>query len=98
METQPHDIQEKELKEFKNQVKQWLTIDDEINKFQNKIKNLKKLKKKVLEPKITSFMVNYNISDLNTEQGKIRCNERNTKKALNKTNIRNNLTQVINDD
>ena len=43
-------------------------------------------------------MVNYNISDLNTEQGKIRCNERNTKKALNKTNIRNNLSQVINDD
>ena len=98
METQSNDIQEKELKEFKNQVKQWLTIDEEINKFQNKIKDLKKLKKKVLEPKITSFMVNYNISDLNTEQGKIRCNERNTKKALNKTNIRNNLSQVINDD
>ena len=98
METQSNDIQEKELKEFKNQVKQWLTIDEEINKFQNKIKDLKKLKKKVLEIKITSFMVNYNISDLNTEQGKIRCNERNTKKALNKTNIRNNLSQVINDD
>ena len=43
-------------------------------------------------------MVNYNISDLNTEQGKIRCNERNTKKALNKTNIRNNLSQIITDD
>ena len=98
METQPHDIQEKELKEFKNQVKQWLTIDEEITKFQNKIKDLKKLKKNILEPKITSFMVNYNISDLNTEQGKIRCNERNTKKALNKTNIRNNLSQVITDD
>ena len=46
METQSNDIQEKELKEFKNQVKQWLTIDEEINKFQNKIKDLKKLKKK----------------------------------------------------
>ena len=95
---QPHEIQEKELKEFKNQVKQWLTIDEEITKFQNKIKDLKKLKKNILEPKITSFMVNYNISDLNTEQGKIRCNERYTKKALNKTNIRNNLSQVITDD
>ena len=43
-------------------------------------------------------MVNYNISDLNTEQGKIRCNERTRKKALNKSNIRNNLSQVISDD
>ena len=43
-------------------------------------------------------MVNYNISDLNTEQGKIRCNERNRKKPLNKTNIRDNLSQVISDD
>ena len=43
-------------------------------------------------------MVDYNISDLNTEKGKIRCNERNRKKPLNKTNIRDNLSQVINDD
>ena len=43
-------------------------------------------------------MVDNNISDLNTEKGKIRCNERNRKKPLNKTNIRENLSQVINDD
>ena len=43
-------------------------------------------------------MVDYNISDLNTEKGKIKCNERNRKKPLNKTNIRENLSQVINDD
>ena len=43
-------------------------------------------------------MVNYNISDLNTGQGKIRCNEVKRKKPLNKTNIRNNLSQVISDD
>ena len=43
-------------------------------------------------------MVNYNISDLNTDQGKIRCNERKRKKPLNKTNIKNNLSQVISDD
>ena len=43
-------------------------------------------------------MVNFNISDLNTTQGKIRCNERNRKKPLNKTNIRDNLSQVISDN
>ena len=92
------DIQKEDLSEFKTQVKQWLSIDEEILKYETKIKELKKLKKKKLEPKITGFMVNHNISDLNTEKGKIRCNQRNRKKPLNKTNIRNNLSQVISDD
>ena len=85
------DIQTGDLNEFKTQVKQWLSIDEEIQKATNKIKELKQLKKKVLEPQITTFMINYNISDLNTDQGKIRCNERMRKKPLNKTNIRSNL-------
>ena len=81
-------IQEGELKEFKSQVKQWLAIDEEISKYENKIKELKNLKKKILEPQITTFMVTYNVKDLNTENGKIRCNQRVLKKPLNKTNIR----------
>ena len=92
------DIQTGDLNEFKTQVKQWITIDEEILKYETKIKELKKLKKKILEPQITTFMINYNISDLNTDQGKIRCNERMRKKPLNKTNIRNNLSQVISDN
>ena len=40
------DIQTEELKEFKTQVKQWLSIDEEIQKYETKIKELKKLKKK----------------------------------------------------
>jgi len=86
------------LEEFKTQVKQWLTIDEEINKYESKIKDLKKHKKKVLEPEITSFMVNHNITNLNTENGLIKCNERKTKKGLNKNNIRENLGQVLNDE
>ena len=91
-------IQDGELKEFKSQVKQWLAIDEEISKYENKIKELKNLKKKILEPQITTFMVTYNVKDLNTENGKIRCNQRVQKKPLNKTNIRSNLSQVISDD
>ena len=88
----------KSLEEFKTKVKQWLTIDEEINKYESKIKELKKHKKKVLEPEITSFMVNHNITNLNTENGLIKCNERRTKKGLNKNNIRENLGQVLNDE
>ena len=86
------------LEDFKIKVKQWLTIDEEINKYESKIKELKKHKKKVLEPEITSFMVEHNITNLNTENGLIKCNERKTKKGLNKQNIRENLTQVLNDE
>ena len=92
------DIDTNDLDDFKDKVKTWLSIDEEIASYETKIKELKKLKKKTLEPQITKFMVDYNISDLNTEKGKIKCNERNRKKPLNKTNIRENLSQVINDD
>lgn len=89
------EINNDELKSFKTQVKQWLDIDKQIMEKEKEIKELKKLKNKTLEPKITSFMRSYNISDLNTDNGKIKCNQRNTKKPLNKHNIRDNLTQVI---
>ena len=42
-------------------------------------------------------MRQYNITDLNTSIGKIKCNQRNTKKPLNKLNIRDNLTLIISD-
>ena len=92
------DIDVSDLEDFKTQVKTWLSIDEEIALYETKIKELKKLKKKTLEPQITKFMIDYNISDLNTEKGKIRCNERNRKKPLNKTNIRENLSQEVSFD
>ena len=92
------DINTDDLNEFKIQVKQWLSIDEQVIKLEQKIKELKKIKQKVLEPQITEFMINYNITDLNTGEGKIRCNERNRKRPLNKTNIKENLSQVITDD
>tara|TARA_B100000123_G_scaffold272421_1_gene255048 strand:- start:739 stop:1146 length:408 start_codon:yes stop_codon:yes gene_type:complete len=92
------DVNEGELNEFKSHLKQWLTIDEEIVKYEKKIRELKNLKKKILEPQITNFMVNHNVRDVNTQIGKIRCNERRQKKALNKSNIRNNLSQVISDN
>ena len=91
------EIEQKDLNEFKLKVKQWLELDEKISQLEHQIRELKKMKNKTLEPQITEFMVNYNISDLNTGTGKLRCNQRNTKKPLNKSNIRENLSQVIKD-
>lgn len=89
------EIDNNELNQFKIQVKNWLDIDQQIAEKEREIRELKKIKNKKLEPEITSFMRTYNISDLNTDNGKLRCNQRNTKKPLNKHNIRDNLSQVI---
>ena len=91
------EIDQNDLNGFKIKVKQWLELDEKISQLEKQIRELKKMKNKTLEPQITEFMVNYNISDLNTGNGKLRCNQRNTKKALNKSNIRENLSQVIKD-
>ena len=86
---------EEEINKFKVKVKQWLAIDEEISKHEKRIKELRKIKNHQLEPEITGFMRQFNISDLNTDNGKIRCNVRNTKQSLNKSNIRENLSKVL---
>ena len=91
------EIPNNELNDFKIKVKHWLELDQKIVELEKKSRELKKIKNKQLEPEITAFMTKFNISDLNTDNGKLRCNARNTKKPLNKTNIRDNLCKVIND-
>lgn len=91
------EIPNEELNGFKAKVKSWLELDQQIDALNQKSRELKKLRDKQLEPEITGFMVKFNISDLNTENGKLKCNTRNTKKPLNKINIRDNLSKVMND-
>ena len=94
----PMEIPQTELTDFKEKVKHWLALDIQISEMETKIRELKKQRNKELEPQLTEFMVKFNISDLNTETGKIKCSARNTKKGLNKENIRTNLSKVITDN
>ena len=91
------EIPQSELIDFKEKVKRWLTLDIQISEFESKVRDLKKIRNKELEPQLTEFMVKFNISDLNTETGKLKCSAKNTKKGLNKDNIRTNLSKVITD-
>ena len=59
------EIPPNELQYFKEKVKHWLMIDKQVSDLENKIKDIKKVKKELM-PEITKFMVQYNISDLNT--------------------------------
>jgi chromosomal replication initiation ATPase DnaA len=89
------EIPNEELQGFKLKVGKWLELDEKIAILEKQARELKKIRNKELEPEITKFMVNFNITDLNTNTGKLRCNERNTKKPINKINIRENLSKII---
>jgi len=88
------EIPPNELKYFKEKVKHWLAIDKQVSDLENQIKDIKKVKKELM-PEITKFMVQYNISDLNTDSGKLRCSERKTKSSLNKNYIRIELEKAL---
>ena len=40
-------------------------------------------------------MRSFNISDLNTDSGKLRCNERNTRAPVSKKSIKESLEKVL---
>ena len=88
------EIPPNELQYFKEKVKHWLAIDKQVSDLENQIKDIKKVKKELM-PEITKFMVQYNISDLNTDSGKLRCSERKTKSSLNKNYIRIELEKAL---
>ena len=69
--------------EFKQNVKNWLMLDDDIIKLQAAIKE-RKLKKNELTPKILNFMDNNKINDLNTNDGKLKFTKSLCTKPLNK--------------
>ena len=75
-------IPEEEIQFFKEKVQRWLNVDTQISQLESQIRELKKVRNKELEPQITTFMTQYNVTDLNTDNGKLKCQERKTKKRL----------------
>ena len=92
-----NEIPQTEIQFFKEKVTRWLNVDKQIADLQTQIKELKKVRDKELQPTITEFMVSNNVSDLNTENGKLRCQARKTKQGFNKNNIRQNLSTYLTD-
>jgi len=68
---------------FKNNVKEWMLLDDDILTLQKAIKE-RKNKKNELTPKIQEFMNSNEINDLNTNNGKLKFTKSTCTKPLNK--------------
>ena len=87
-----------EIQFFKEKVQRWLHVDNQITELEKQNRELKKVRNKELEPQITDFMTKHNVTDLNTENGKLKCQERKVKKGLNKNNIRENLSKYLTEE
>ena len=92
-----NNINPEEVTQFKLLVKKWLEVDNELDNLSKQSKELRSTKKD-LSAKISVFMVHNKITDINTEMGVVKCNERKVKAPLNKDNIKTNLTEMINNE
>lgn len=80
------------LEEFKQQVRMWIELDNQVQKLQQAIKERKQVKNQLTE-KILRFMGRYNIEDLNTKEGKLRYRATPVKTTVSKTEIKRRLVE-----
>jgi hypothetical protein len=82
------------LEDFKNYVKKWLEYDNFIKKSKDIIKEKKECRDK-LSDVITKFMVKYNIEDLNTKEGRIRCKQSYKKAPVSQKIVKERITDYF---
>jgi competence transcription factor ComK len=83
------------LDEFKNQVKMWVEIDNNIRKLKQAARERNVVKKQLTE-KILMFMAKYNIEDLNTRDGsRLRYKVSSVKEPLTANKIKERLEKNI---
>jgi polyribonucleotide nucleotidyltransferase len=86
------------LEEFREYVRKWLELDNNIKKAQEVIKERKKVRDK-LSMVISGFMCKYNIEDLNTKEGRIRCKVSTVRAPVNQKVIKQKISDYfVNDE
>lgn len=82
------------LEQFKEYVRTWLELDNTIKKAQKLIKE-KRLQRNQLSLAISRFMCKYDIEDLNTKEGRIRCKVTQVKAPVNQKVVKEKLTTIF---
>lgn len=85
------------LEEFREYVRKWLELDNMIKKAQEAIRERKKVRDK-LSMVISSFMCKYNIEDLNTKEGRIRCKVSTVKAPVSQKAIKQKISDYFGGD
>ena len=85
-----------EFLDFKENVKEWITLDDDIKTLNNALKERKK-KKQELTPKVLDFMNEYEVHDVKTTDGQLKFSKSLTSKPLNKKYLISRLGDFFKD-
>lgn len=85
------------IDDFTNLVQKWIELDNWIKKSQEIAKQKRKQKDKLGEV-ITHYMTKFNIEDLNTSEGKIRCKVRYVKSGVNQKVVKEKIEELLKDN
>lgn len=93
-EVRPVDVPTNEvLDEFKNRVRNWMDVDNNIKKLKTVMKEQMALKRQLTQ-QVLEFMSKYNIEDLNTKDGKLRYKVSVTKAPVTRATIRARMMEM----
>ena len=98
----PHQSSDDDLQEFKEQVKSWIKLDNEVKAINAKIKildNERKHRKKLIDvfsTKILQFMSTNEIDELNSKDGIIKYKKSFVKEPLTQKQIKQKLLEQFN--
>jgi alanine racemase len=90
-------IEEALLEEFKDNVKAWLDLDNQLKRLSAASKERRK-KKNDINLRILEFMSKFDIEDLNTKDGIIRYRKTFVKEPLSQKTIKTKLEELFKDD
>jgi len=82
------------LEEFKKYVERWLELDNFVRKAQDVIRQKKKARDE-LSKTIIMFMCKYNIEDLNTKEGRIRCKVATSRAPVSQKVVKQRITDYF---
>jgi len=85
------------LEQFKEYVRAWLELDNTIKKAQKFMKE-KRQQRDQLSASISKFMCKYDIEDLHTKEGRIRCKVTQVKAPINQKVVKDKITTIFNGD
>ena len=85
--------EEEDLETFKQQVSEWVKLDEQVQKLNIAIRE-RKIHQKELGLKIQEFMIKFGYTNLNTAQGVIKSNVRNVKVPLKLMSIKSELEKL----
>ncbi len=84
---------DEELQHFRQQVSEWMKLDDSIRKLSVAVRE-RKIHQQALGIKIQEFMIKFKYDNLNTQTGRIKSNVRQVKQPLRLADIREKILSL----